>query len=408
MLEQTEIVKRAKRAVASGFFLAGVTVGTLAPRLAEVKINTNSSDSGYGTAFAINSIGALFGFLVGAKASQRVGTKKVAGTVFYLMLIANFSFSLATNAVMLAFVAITSGIVYSMFNVNMNSQGVLVEQKLGRSFMPRAHAAWSLGSLLAGLASSAVAPILSVKATLAIADIFCAIFWLLMSRNLLPSNYDDHSRNDSSQLPNHQKIPSTTFLFLIVLAVGQAISMLAEGSVGDWSSVLLHEDLGIEIGPNGYAFVAFSIVHLFTRYIVPKYIDRSGLHKVVRLVGSIGVTGFLTFHLLALQLRGDSTNLVLISSCVAYAFLAFGLGIMVPAFATAAGGIIGLPSSRALMILGVVGALILWIGRTLLSFLAENFSLPIAITFFGLLAYGSIYLAKYLDPKFGVEKQIKQ
>jgi MFS family permease len=399
-------VKRAKRAVATGFFLAGVTVGTLAPRLAEVKINTDASDSSYGTAFAINSLGALVGFLVGAKASQRVGTKKIAGSVFYLMLIANFSFSLATDAVMLAIVAISSGVVYSMFNVNMNSQGVLVEQRLGRSFMPRAHAAWSLGSLIAGLASAAIAPHLSVKATLAIADIFCAIVWLVMSRGLLPHQYDDQPKNDPMQLPHNKRIPSTTFLFLLVLALGQSISMLAEGAVGDWSSVLLYEDLGIEIGPNGYAFVAFSIVHLLTRYLMPKFIDRSGLHKVVRIVASIGVTGFITFHLLALQLRGGDTKLVLISSCIAYAFLAFGLGVMVPAFATAAGGIVGLPSARALMVLGVAGALILWLGRTLLSFLAENYSLPFAITFFGILAYGSVYLAKYLDPKYGLEKQI--
>lgn len=400
-------VKRAKRAVATGFFLAGVTVGSLAPRLAEVKINTDASDSGYGTAFAINSLGALVGFLVGAKASQRVGTKKIAGSVFYLMLIANFSFSLATDTVMLAIVAISSGVVYSMFNVNMNSQGVLVEQRLGRSFMPRAHAAWSLGSLIAGLASAAIAPYLSVKATLAIADIFCAIVWLVMSRGLLSHQYDDQPKNDPMQLQHNKRIPSTTFLFLLVLALGQAISMLAEGSVGDWSSVLLHEDLGIEIGPNGYAFVSFSIVHLLTRYLMPKFIDRSGLQKVVRIVGSIGVTGFITFHLLALQLRGGDTKLVLISSCIAYAFLAFGLGVMVPAFATAAGGIVGLPSARALMVLGVAGALTLWLGRTLLSFLAENYSLPFAITFFGVLAYGSVYLAKYLDPKYGLEKQIK-
>jgi len=80
---------------------------------------------------------------------------------------------------------------------------------------------------------------------------------------------------------------------------------------------------------------------------------------------------------------------------------------MVPAFATAAGGIIGLPSARALMVLGVAGALILWIGRTLLSFLAENYSLPFAITFFAVLAYVSVYLAKFLDPKYGEKKRIK-
>lgn len=119
-------VQDAKRAVATGFFLAGITVGTLAPRLAEVKIQTGASDSSYGTAFAINSLGALLGFIVGAKASRRVGTKKIAGSIFYLMLVANFSFSLVRDPLMLGVVAVSSGIVYSIFNVNMNSQGVLV------------------------------------------------------------------------------------------------------------------------------------------------------------------------------------------------------------------------------------------------------------------------------------------
>jgi len=59
-----------------GFFLAGVTVGTLAPRLAEVKIKTNSSDSSYGTAFAINSIGALLWVLFGSEGCSAYGNKE--------------------------------------------------------------------------------------------------------------------------------------------------------------------------------------------------------------------------------------------------------------------------------------------------------------------------------------------
>ncbi len=406
MENANHVINRAKRSVATGFFLAGVTVGTLAPRLAEVKINTNSSDSSYGTAFAINSIGALLGFFLGAKAAQLLGTKKSAGTVFYLMLLANFSFSLATNVVMLATVSISSGVVYSIFNVNINSQAILVEQRLQRSFIPRAHAAWSFGALLAGITSSVVAPYLSVITTLAIADIFCAMVWIFMSRGLMPYKYDDQPKNDSSQLSHRTPIPSGTLIFLLLLALGQSISMLAEGAVGDWSSVLLHEDLGIAIGPNGYAFVAFSIIHLLTRYFMPRFIDRAGLHNVVRRVASIGVTGFIVFHLLTLSFKNYDKTLVLICSCIAYGFLAFGLGLVVPAFATAAGGIIGLPSSRALMVLGVTGALILWLGRTLFSVLAGIYSLPFAITCLAILAYLSVYLAKFLNPKYAVEKGI--
>ena len=406
VLPSEENVQAAKRAVSTGFFLAGITVGTLAPRLAEVKEATNASVSGYGTAFAVNALGALAGFYLGAQASHRFGSRTVAQTIFFAMIAMHFSFSQATNVYMLTAVAVMSGLVYSMFNVNMNSQGVLVEQRMGRSFLPRAHGAWSLGSLVGAMGSATVAPHISVAYTLGTVDILCGLVWLWMGKGLLKNHFEDSPQIDSSQLPKNERIPRATLLFLYVLALGQAISMLVEGAVGDWSSVLLYEDFGIAIGPNGYAFVAFSVVHLVTRFFVPKYIDRHGMVKVLKSLSVIGISGFLAFHFGALFMREQSKILTLIASCLAYGFLALGLGAMVPAFASAAGGIVGLPSARALMILGTTGALILWIGRSTFSIFADLFSLPIAIGGLALLAFISAYLTKYLDPKFGEIKGV--
>ena len=407
VLPTEENVQAAKRAVSTGFFLAGITVGTLAPRLAEVKEATNASVAGFGTAFAVNALGALAGFYLGAQASHRFGSRSVARTIFFAMITMHFCFSQATNVYTLTAVTVMSGLVYSMFNVNMNSQGVLVEQRMGRSFLPRAHGAWSLGSLVGAMGSASVAPYISVAYTLGTVDILCGLVWLWMGQGLLKNHFEDSPQIDSSQLPKNERIPRSTLLFLYLLALGQAISMLVEGAVGDWSSVLLYEDFKIEIGPNGYAFVAFSVVHLVTRFFVPKYIDRLGMVKVLKSLSIIGISGFLAFHFAALMMREENKSITLISSCIAYGFLALGLGAMVPAFASAAGGVVGLPSARALMILGTTGAIILWIGRSTFSIFAELFSLPIAIGGLALLAFISAYLTKYLDPKFGEIKGIR-
>lgn len=406
MLPSDDSVRSAKRAVSTGFFLAGVTVGTLAPRLAEVKEATNASVSGYGTAFAVNALGAFAGFYLGAQASHRFGSRAVARFIFFAMIAMHFSFSQVTNVYLLTAVAVLSGLVYSMFNVNMNSQGVLVEQRLGRSFLPRAHGGWSLGSLVGAMGSAAVAPHISVAYTLGVVDVICGLVWLRVGSGLLKNHFEDSPNIDSSQLARSERIPSKTLTFLYILALGQAISMLVEGAVGDWSSVLLYEDFGIKIGPNGYAFVAFSVIHLLTRLIVPKYIDELGTVKVLKTLGVVGVSGFLTLHTLAILVNETSKTSTLIASCAAYAFLALGLGAMVPAFASAAGGIVGLPSARALMILGTTGAIILWIGRSALSFIAGIFSLPIAVGGLALLALISVYLTKFLDPNYGELKRV--
>lgn len=407
MLPSEANIQAAKRAVSTGFFLAGITVGSLAPRLAEVKEATNASVSAYGIAFAVNALGALAGFYLGAQASHRFGSRAVARTIFFAMITMHFSFSQATNVYMLTLVTVMSGLVYSMFNVNMNSQGVLVEQRMGRSFLPRAHGAWSLGSLVGAMGSAAVAPHVSVAYTLGTVDILCGLVWVWMGKGLLKNHFEDSPQIDPSQLPKNERIPRTTLLFLYVLALGQAISMLVEGAVGDWSSVLLYEDFGIKIGPNGYAFVAFSVVHLVTRFFVPKYIDRHGMVKVLKSLSIFGIFGFLAFHTTAFLMKEESKSLTLIASCLAYGFLALGLGAMVPAFASAAGGVVGLPSARALMILGTTGAIILWIGRSAFSVFAELLSLPIAIGGLALLAFISAYLTKYLDPKFGEIKGVR-
>jgi len=58
------------------------------------------------------------------------------------------------------------------------------------------------------------------------------------------------------------------------------------------------------------------------------------------------------------------------------------------------------------MVLGVAGALILWLGRTLFSILVGIYSLPLAITCLAILAYLSVYLAKFLNPIYAREKRI--
>lgn len=395
-MDRSDAFARARISILFAFSLAGITVGSLSTRLAEIKLHIGASDGTYGTAFAFYPLGAFVGFFLASRAIHRFGTRTILRTIFYLLIAVNFSYSIVPTISLFALNAFIGGIAYSIFNTSMNSQAVLVEQFLKKSFLPRAHAYWSLGAVSGAFFSSLIAPFLSVTMTFICVDLFCIMVWLMIHRGFLPSGFDDQPHTDPTQLPQKKRIPITTRNFLFLLAVGQSLSMLAEGTAGDWSSVLLHEDLGIAIGPNGYAFATFSLVQLVTRYFAPNLIDKRGLHKVVRSVGTFGLAGFLSCHVAANA--ADSRTLALIFSCMAFGFMSFGLAVMVPAYATAAGSIPRLPSARALVVIGAAGSVILWVGRIIFSYFAQIIGLPIAIGAVAFVAMGAVYLAKYVDP----------
>lgn len=393
----SSIYNRARISVLIGFSLSGVLVGILSTRLAEIKINIHADAGSYGSAFATYALGGLVGYFFGARFVHRFGTRQVVHVFFYLIVLANFNYSIVPSVHLLAVNVFFGGFVASNYVICLNSQGVLIEQHIKRSFLPRAHAFWSLGAVTGALFSSLVAPYVSVRSTFLAVDLTCVVIWFFIKNGFLTSEYDDQPHLDPTQLPQKAKIPSRTQNFLILMAAGQSMSMIAESVAGDWSAVLLHEDLHIKIGPNGYAFATFSIVQLLTRYFAPRFIDRKGLDHVVRRVGVVGLSGYLIF--LSIALRVNGTTNILIFSCIAFGFLSFGLGVMVPAYATAAGGIPRLPSARGLMVMGVSGAVILWIGRLIFSYVAQSISLPFAATAVTIVGLGAVYLAKYLNPE---------
>lgn len=80
-----------------------------------------------------------------------------------------------------------------------------------------------------------------------------------------------------------------------------------------------------------------------------------------------------------------SSMAALFFSCLAYGFIGLGVATMPAAFITAAGRIPGLPSARALMVTGVVMALLNVVGRIAFSNIAQAISLPLALGFMGII-----------------------
>ena len=398
-MERTETFSRASSSVISALFIAGIPIGFIAPRFAEIKAGIDATAGQFGTAFAFGALGALIGNNVGALAVHHFGTRKVARTIFYCVLVQNVLNAIVPNVQLLALNSVLGGLFYSICFVGLNSQGILVEQHLRRSFMPKAHSFFSLATVVGAFTSSLVAPYISVLHTLLVADIACALGWFFLTKNLLTPEHDDSPHDDPTQLQRREKLPSRVRKYLIWIALGQSMALWAEISVGDWSSVVLREDFKIAVGPNGYGFTIFAIVQLITRYVAPRFIDRRGLDVVIRKWGIIGSLGYIFFLIAAKVSVGSHPSVTLFLACCAYGFLSFGLAAMLPAFSTAAGGIPGLPSARALMVTGMIGACVGLVGRIAFSFFAQATSISFALIFIGVLTFAAALTGPLLHPK---------
>lgn len=389
----------AAKAVRWGFFFMGVPIGMLVPRLAEIKSGIAASDAIYGTAIAMSGFGAIVGNAIGARLVHRHGSKPIVRFGISLILAGNVANALAPSAWWLAVVALCNGLSYSVQNVAINSQGALVEQGLGRSFMPRAHAFWSIGTMSAALISSLLAPYITPVIALSIGATVSLIGFYALTSGLLPTHLDDRPHNDASQLQQHERIPRGARRFLVVIAAGNSLALLAEISAGDWSSVLLREDFGIAIGPNGYAFTAFMVMQMLGRYFSPNLVDRFSLAVVVRTTGWVGAAGFIIFLTAATQVSTTNATAALILSCVAYAFLGFGISVMAPAWVTATGSIPGLPSARAIALVGMMVSLGALIGRVTLANVSGLVALPVVLGSMGLALAIAASLSHVLIPE---------
>ncbi len=357
----------------------GMPVGAVVPRLAEIKLHVGADNAAYGSAIAIGGAGAFIGTYLGSRLAHTFGSKPVTRFGIIFITCTSVSNALVPSVGWLAVVGFAGGITYSCTNLATNSQAVLVEQGLGRSFVPQAHAFWSMGTMSAALVSSLAAPYVTPLEALLCSGAISTTMQLIGGHNLLSSQFEDRPHDDPTQLPRDERIPRGALRLLLLIGLAQVLGFLAEVSAGDWSSVLLHQDFHVAVGPNGYAFTAFMLMQLLSRLSASRVIDRLGLPSTIRVYGIVGTIGYLVFLLAASHTHSSSTTAALAFSCVAYAFLGLAVGPMPSAFTTAAGRIPGLPSARALMITGFMTSSFGLIGRVTLANVAQVIPLTAAL-----------------------------
>lgn len=266
---------RTRNAVALSFALNGFCFATLVSRLPDIREGLDVDNGRLGLllfAIAAGSIVAMpsAGRIIdrtSAASVVRVGAVLVASGLTVAMVGAVTALPVLTA---LGFFANGAGT--GLWDVAMNVEGAEVERRLGRTIMPRFHAAWSIGSIVGsavGIPMAALHTPLLVHVPVCVALALALTWWSVGS--YLPATTHADAGETGGPSRSAWLEPRTLAIGVMVLSFA-----LVEGVANDWLSLALIDGYEVAhwVGVTGFSL--FVCAMTTGRLLGPVLLDRFG------------------------------------------------------------------------------------------------------------------------------------
>lgn len=311
------------------FVTPALAYGILSARLPAIRAMSGADESQMGILLLALGSATLLGLTLASLFIDRLGVKRILGASTLLLASAMTAASLAIGWLQLICCMILAGISVGFCDVAMNAQGIYIEQKHKVLCLSFLHAASGVGGVAGSLSGSLFSALGEAPFwNFALVMGFYLMFWPWAYRHTEASVISkDVSASSWKSLP----------FFILLCGVLSLFCHIAEGSAGEWGSMLLHSVKGASQHEAALVFAAFTGAMVICRFAA----DRLRL-----------ITGdfWLTF---AGSLAGAAgMTLVLLSPwpglCLAgYALMGLGLAPITPILFSRAGAWPGITPGRA-------------------------------------------------------------
>jgi MFS family permease len=273
------------------FTVVGMAGASMMVRLPQVRDSLEVTNGTLGLLLLGGAIGAMSGLLMVGKFIAHRGTKNAITLGMTIWFIGSllYPLSLAFHSPILFFIAgIVSGFGAGMTDVGINVDGSAIEQRLGRSAMPKMHAAFSIGALSgAGLGTLATA--IQFDIILQLALIITAAYVVPMLQIAqLPKDNGIHSEEEKAGNagPMFSKV-------VVLLGLGIFGMTLAEGASNDWLTIGLVDDYNASATEAGIGYAILIASMTIVRFFGGPLTDRFGKALTLRVTGVIGILGLI-------------------------------------------------------------------------------------------------------------------
>ncbi len=355
------VPRAARLAVAGLFFLTGVTFASWAVRIPAVQTRLVLSPGELGVALLGTAAGELVSMNLAGYLATRFGSRSITVMASACLSVMLPILALASTLPVLVAALVLFGASFGSVNVAMNTQGVAVERRYGRSIFNSFHACYSLGGLTGSLSGG-----LAAAHDIAPRPHFLGVAFLGIILTLSVAHFLLPSRTDAQGAGVAFARPTRTLLALGLVAF---CVLLGEGAMADWSAVYLHTILGVGVGLAAAGYAAFSIVMAVGRGLGDQLTNRLGPRVMVRLGGLVAAGG------LTLALVVNWVPLAL----VGFGLVGAGFSVIFPLTLSAAGRTSKQVSGTAIATVAMCGYVGFLVGPAVIGFGADALSLRVAL-----------------------------
>jgi MFS family permease len=280
-----------RRATRLIFLLCGMAQSSWAPLVPYAKARVHANDEHFGLLLLCFGAGSLLSMPTMGALASRYGCKRLVQVSSGAIFLGLLAVAMAPSSTLLALSLLLFGASIGAIDVVMNVQASLVERHSGENLMSGFHGLYSVGGFAGALVMSGLLWLNSPSGVAVLIIVFLLSIQLLLANPaLLPYGDDQQVRSTGFVWPR------SYVLFLAVLAF---IMMLAEGSMLDWSAVLLVDRVGMIAKDAGIGFTAFSIAMTISRFSGNFIIQRIGRRWTMTAGALLAASGFLLVALLA-------------------------------------------------------------------------------------------------------------
>ncbi|MEI5100821.1 MFS transporter [Streptomyces sp. PmtG] len=351
-----------------GFLFAGWVV-----RIPAVKEQTGASASTLGLALLGVSAGAVVTMTLTGRLCGRFGSHAVTVACGVLMPLSVALPALTHSALALGLVLLVFGAAYGGINVAMNSAAVDVVRALRRPVMPSFHAAFSLGGMigagLGGLVAAHLSPARHLWGLAVIGLLVTAVTAPTLLRHEAPAPPAPAAGRAAAGRGSGRGTRGLVLLFGLVAVC----TAYGEGALADWGALHLEQDLDAHPGVAAAGYSCFALAMTIGRLSGTALLERLGGTRTVVGGGLLAAAGMLLGSL------APSTGAAL----AGFAITGLGLANIFPVAIERAGSLAGPSGVATASTLGYGGMLL---GPPAIGFMADWFSLPVALTSVAVLA----------------------
>ncbi len=278
-------VRRLTLAVSALFFANGAVYGNWLPRLPEIKDRLGVGNSGLAVALLGGGFGGIVGSLVVGRIMSRHGSRRLVRVSLQLLPACMTLIAFVGEPWMLLVVLALIGVTDVVADVAINAQGVIAQERLGRSIMNRLHGLWSLGFASGTLVGSVCAGLdVDLRVQVVSVAVVLIVLTRVVGRHLEAA--DPHHDESGEAAPSRRHLG----IVAVALAFAGAGAIALEGAPNEWASLLMRDEFGLGSWA-GFGTVAFGSGMLVGRFSGDRVQERLGFDRMFRYATVLIVVG---------------------------------------------------------------------------------------------------------------------